>query len=114
VTHRNAPLSVEGRRRLVVRCQTRPIAHVATERVSHEHVLRNGSTVTVRMGRSVYMTGHRYHATSPQPHPPTSSHVSKFSAEPGSGRRRGIAFELSQQGVIISRRTVSRHVARPR
>ncbi|OXM59015.1 leucine zipper domain-containing protein, partial [Amycolatopsis sp. KNN50.9b] len=29
--HRNAPLSVEGRRRLVQRCQTRPIAHVAAE-----------------------------------------------------------------------------------
>ena len=42
MTHRNAPLSVEGRRRLVVRCQTRPIAHVATEWVSHAHVLRNG------------------------------------------------------------------------
>ncbi|WP_217898533.1 helix-turn-helix domain-containing protein [Haloechinothrix alba] len=29
--HANAPLSIEGRRRLVGRCQTRPIAHVAAE-----------------------------------------------------------------------------------
>jgi hypothetical protein len=29
--HRNAPLSLEGRRRLVERCQTRAIAHVAAE-----------------------------------------------------------------------------------
>lgn len=29
--HRNAPLTVEGRRRLVDRCRTRPIAHVAAE-----------------------------------------------------------------------------------
>lgn len=29
--HANAPLSIEGRRRLVERCQTRPIAHVAAE-----------------------------------------------------------------------------------
>ncbi|HRF38594.1 MAG TPA: copper homeostasis protein CutC [Saprospiraceae bacterium] len=29
--HRNAPLSVEGRRRLVERCQTRPLSHVAAE-----------------------------------------------------------------------------------
>jgi hypothetical protein len=29
--HRNAPLSVEGRHRLVQRCLTRPIAHVAAE-----------------------------------------------------------------------------------
>ena len=29
--HRNAPLSFEGRCRLVERCQDRPIAHVAAE-----------------------------------------------------------------------------------
>jgi transposase-like protein len=32
MTHSNAPLSVEGRRRLIERCKTRPIAHVAAER----------------------------------------------------------------------------------
>ncbi len=31
MTHGNAPLSVEGRRRLVARCQARPITHVAAE-----------------------------------------------------------------------------------
>ena len=31
MTHANAPLSLEGRRRLVNRCLTRPIAHVAAE-----------------------------------------------------------------------------------
>jgi leucine-zipper of insertion element IS481 len=31
MTHRNAPLSVEGRKRLIERCKTRPIAHVAAE-----------------------------------------------------------------------------------
>ena len=31
VSHRNAPLSYEGRLRLVQRCQRRPIAHVAAE-----------------------------------------------------------------------------------
>ncbi len=31
MSHRNAPLSYEGRRRLVERCQHRPIAHVAAE-----------------------------------------------------------------------------------
>jgi hypothetical protein len=29
MTHPNAPLNIEGRRRLVTRCQTRPISHVA-------------------------------------------------------------------------------------
>lgn len=31
MTHVNAPLSIEGRRRLVERCKTRPIAHMAAE-----------------------------------------------------------------------------------
>ncbi len=31
MSHRNAPLSVEGRQRLVARCRTWPIAHVAAE-----------------------------------------------------------------------------------
>lgn len=31
MTHRNSPLSFEGRRRLVERCRTRPMAHVAAE-----------------------------------------------------------------------------------
>jgi helix-turn-helix protein len=29
--HRKAPLSAEGRRRLVERCRTRPMAHLAAE-----------------------------------------------------------------------------------
>jgi hypothetical protein len=43
--------------------------------------------------------------------PTATSHVSKSSAEPGKWSASRIAFELSQQGVIISRRTVSRHLA---
>lgn len=31
MTPANAPLSIEGRRRLIERCRTRPIAHVAVE-----------------------------------------------------------------------------------
>lgn len=31
VTHRNSPLTPEGRRRLVERCKSRPISHVAAE-----------------------------------------------------------------------------------
>jgi transposase-like protein len=31
VTHANAPLSIEGRKRLIERCKTRPIAHVAAQ-----------------------------------------------------------------------------------
>ncbi|WP_336053391.1 helix-turn-helix domain-containing protein [Streptomyces sp. CA2R101] len=31
MTHSNAPLNIGGRRRLIERCRTRPIAHIATE-----------------------------------------------------------------------------------
>jgi transposase-like protein len=31
MTHRHAPLTPEGRRRLIERCRTRPVAHVAAE-----------------------------------------------------------------------------------
>lgn len=31
MTHANAPLSFEGRRRLVERCKNRPVAHIASE-----------------------------------------------------------------------------------
>lgn len=31
MTHRNSPLSPEGRRRLVERCRVHPVAHVAAE-----------------------------------------------------------------------------------
>lgn len=31
MTHPNAPVSTEGRRRIVKRCRTRSIAHVAAE-----------------------------------------------------------------------------------
>ncbi|MBT2525314.1 helix-turn-helix domain-containing protein [Streptomyces sp. ISL-99] len=31
MSHRDAPLTVEGRLRLIERCRTRPIAHVAAE-----------------------------------------------------------------------------------
>jgi hypothetical protein len=37
VSHRNAPLTIEGRRRLVERCRTRPIAHVAAEHLAADH-----------------------------------------------------------------------------
>ena len=72
MTHPTAPLSVEGHRRLVERCQTRPISHVAAAEVVTriEHLRRE----------------------------------KKWSA-------RRIALELANDGIAISVRTVSRHLA---
>lgn len=111
MTHANAPLAVEGRRRLVERCRTRPTAHVAAE-----------------MGISRACASkwvHRYHrfgdvglldrASVPH-HQPTATdadvlalieemrHTHKWSAS-------WIAFELQADGMTISRRTVTRHLA---
>lgn len=56
MSHANAPLSIEGRRRLVERCKTRPIAHVGggSERGAGERDTRpHGAKVACRAnGRS--------------------------------------------------------------
>lgn len=44
MTHTNSPLSIEGRRRLVQRCRTRPIAHVAAEMGISRACASKGST----------------------------------------------------------------------
>lgn len=62
MTHANVPLSAEGRRRLIERCKTRPIARVAAERG-----------------------------------------ISRATASKWVNRRHG--------GMVISRRTVTRHLA---
>lgn len=72
--HANAPLTVEGRHRLLERCRTRPIAHVAAE-----------------MGVRARIADLR--------------RIQKWSAS-------RIAFELQAQGITVSRRTVTRHLAR--
>jgi transposase len=111
VTHRNAPLSVEGRRRLVVRCQTRPIAHVATEM----GVSRACASKWVNRYRTYGEIGLHDRPSVPH-HQPTATSTDVVARIEVLRRTRKwsasrIAFELSQQGVIISRRTVSRHLA---
>lgn len=111
MTHANAPLSVEGRRRLVERCRTRPIAHVAAE-----------------MGISRACASkwvHRYHRYGEMglldrpsvPHQQPTATDAKVVARIGDMRRTHkwsaarIAFELETAGITISRRTVARHLA---
>lgn len=111
MTHANAPLSIEGRRRLVARCQTRPIAHVAAE------------MGISRACASKWVNRYRRHGDlglidrpSTPIHQPTATpngvitrieHMRR--AHKWSAAR--ITHELAADGVVISRRTVTRHLA---
>lgn len=110
-THANAPLSVEGRRRLVERCQSRPIAHVAAE------------MGISRACASKWVNRYRRHGEL-GPHDRSSTPHRQPTATPGEVVERieqmrrnhkwsagRIAFELSQTVHAVSRRTITRHLA---
>lgn len=109
--HGNAPLSVEGRRRLVERCRTRPISHVADEM----GISRACASKWVDRYRRYGDLGLLDRSSAPNRQPTatpgdvivmieTMRRSHKWSAS-------RIAFELAQAGFSISRRTVSRHLA---
>lgn len=108
MTHANAPLSVEGRRRLIERCQTRPIAHVAAEM----GISRACASKWVNRYRQHGELGLQDRSSTPRRQPTaTRSHVvatieALRRAEKWSASR--IAFELQAEGHSLSRRTVSR------
>jgi transposase InsO family protein len=110
VTHRNAPLSVEGRRRLVARCADRPIAHVAAEM----GVSRACASKWVNRFRTFGDVGLQDRSSTPhrQPTATPADIVAVIEAmrreQKWSAAR--ITFELRQQGVTVGRRTVSRHL----
>jgi transposase InsO family protein len=111
VSHRNAPLSVEGRRRLVARCQHRPIAHVAAEM----GISRQCASKWVNRHRRFGELG--LHDRSSTPHHQPTATAAEVVATTESMRREHkwsaarIAFELDAQGISVSRRTVTRHLA---
>ncbi|PJJ06544.1 transposase [Streptomyces sp. 2333.5] len=106
--HRNAPLSVEGRRRLVERCENRPIAHVAAEM----GISRACASKWVNRYRRCGDLG--LHDRSSAPHrQPTAIGADVVARIEELRRTRKwsaarIAFELVGQGTPIGRRTVSR------
>ncbi|SDZ51973.1 leucine-zipper of insertion element IS481 [Saccharopolyspora shandongensis] len=112
MTHTNAPLSIEGRRRLIERCRTRPIAHVAAEM----GISRACASKWVNRWRRYGEVGLHDRAstphTSPNATPPevidrieTWRRENKWSAQQ-------ITRELRSIGINTHRRTVSRHLAR--
>ncbi len=68
MTHTNTPLHIEGRRRLIERCQTRPIAHVAAEM----GIFRACASKWVNRWRRLGEAGLRDRGSVPQ-HSPTAT-----------------------------------------
>ncbi|MDB1087357.1 IS481 family transposase [Streptomyces sp. ACA25] len=110
MSHRNAPLSVEGRRRLVQRCQDRPIAHVAAQM----GISRACATKWVNRHRLHGELGLLDRPSTPH-HQPTRTPGQTVARIEWMRRERKwpaarIAFELRADGITISRRTVTRHL----
>ncbi|MBM4570202.1 IS481 family transposase, partial [Rhodococcus hoagii] len=111
MTHPNAPLSVEGRRRLVERCQTRPISHVAAEM----GISRACASKWVHRYREFGESGLLDRPSIPHRQPTATAaevvtRIERLRREKKWSARR-IALELANDGVVISVRTVSRHLA---
>ena len=110
--HRNAPLSFEGRRRLVERCQHRPIAHVAAEM----GISRACASKWVNRWRRHGDLG--LHDRSSTPHESPNATPAEVIAQIETWRRDNkwsaarITHELAALGIAINRRTVTRHLDR--
>ncbi|MEW2505923.1 IS481 family transposase [Amycolatopsis sp. NPDC047767] len=110
MSHRNAPLSIDGRRRLVARCRHRPIAHVADEM----GISRQCASKWVNRYRRHGETGLLDRPSVPH-HQPSSTpaevvaRIEQLRRQRKHSARR-IATELSAEGITISVRTVGRHL----
>ena len=106
--HQNAPLTLEGRQRLVERCRNRPITHVAAEMgISTRHGLEMGKPLqAVRRDRAP--------GSPPTPlRHPTATDASVIARIEWMRREHKwsasrIEFELALEGTTTSRRTISR------
>lgn len=112
MSHRNAPLSIEGRRRLVERCQARPITHVAAEM----GISRACASKWVNRWRRYGEIGLLDRSSIPHSSPHATQ--AEVIAQIETWRREKkwsasrITHELAAQGTDLNRRTVSRHLTR--
>ena len=112
MSHANAPLSLEGRRRLVERCKTRPIAHVAAEM----GISRACASKWVNRWRRHGDAGLLERSSSPHRSPNATpawaiEQIETWRREHKWSAQR-IAVELADLGFTINRRTVTRHLTR--
>ncbi len=111
MAHANAPLSSEGRRRLVERCETRPIAHVAAEM----GISRATASKWVNRYRDYGDIGLMDRSSAPLAQSTATSAEAVERIEHLRRHRKWsaarIAHELAADGIVVSRRTVSRRLA---
>src|SRR5690606_22042348 len=110
-SHRNAPLTPEGRTRLIERCRTRPIAHVAAEM----GISRATASKWVNRYKQFGEIGLHDRSSAPRRQPTaipgeTVARMEQLRREHKWPASR-IAFELHADGTIVSRRTITRHLA---
>lgn len=109
--HPNSPLSFEGRRRLIDRCRSRPIAHVAAQM----GISRSCASKWVSRWRRYGDAGLRGRSSTPHRSPGATparviEHIESWRrAHKWSAER--ITAELADFGFSTNRRTVSRHLA---
>ncbi|MBT2493308.1 IS481 family transposase [Streptomyces sp. ISL-96] len=112
MTHANAPLNIEGRRRLVERCRSRPIAHVAAEAGVSRACLSKWKNRYDTYGEAGLQDRSSVPHSSPtQTSPEVVERIEQLRRDNKWSARR-IALELANQGVQISERTVGRWLAR--
>lgn len=112
MTHRNAPLSLEGRRRLVARYQSRPITHVAAEM----GISRACASKWVNRWRRYGDLGLHDRPSTPRVSPsatpaPVVAAIESWRREYKWSAAR-ITHELAARDVRLHRRTVTRHLTR--
>ena len=110
--HRNAPLTVEGRLRLVARCQYRPIAHIAAE----ARVSRQCLSKWVQRYRREGDEGLVDRASTPRRcptalHPDLVAEIERLRRDKKWSARL-IAVELTDRGHRVSTATVGRWLVR--
>lgn len=112
MSHRNAPLSFEGRLRLLQRCQQRPISHVAAEM----GISRACASKWVNRWRRHGELGLHDRPSTPHHSPDASpawviERIETWRREKKWSANR-ITHELAELNFRINRRTVTRHLTR--
>jgi transposase len=112
MSHRNAPLSFEGRLRLVQRCQQRPISHVAAE----TGISRACASKWVSRWRRHGELGLHDRPSTPHHNPDATpawviERIETWRREKKWSANR-ITHELAELDFRINRRTVTRHLTR--
>ncbi|MBP2055876.1 transposase [Streptomyces griseochromogenes] len=105
-------MNIEGHRRLIERCHTRPIAHVATEAGVSRARLSKWKNRYDQYGEAGLRDRSSVPHSSPTQTPPDVVERIERLRRDNKWSARRIAFELADQGVRISEHTVGRWLAR--